>query len=163
MGGRLRAMFVQRCSVGAQDLLYGPDVPVMGAQYFDAAQPKKEDKPEAAAGADLGSLIAAEVQDLKKDEGRLFSYVKTNVNGLLYLHMKRDVGALWHNFSPWPAEQHAIRSLMASCIFQRDRVLPSSCWRWQGILSALANANPGRSRHEPATTTPAHAFCRQQR
>lgn len=63
-------------------------------QYFDAAQPKKEEQPEAAAGADLGALIAAEVQDLKKVESRLFSYVKTNVNGLLYLQMKRDIGAL---------------------------------------------------------------------
>ena len=63
-------------------------------QYFDAAQPKAAEKPEAAAGADLGALIAAEVQDLKSSQGRLFSYVKTNVNGLLYLQMQRDVGAL---------------------------------------------------------------------
>ena len=67
------------------------------AQFFDAAQPDKEDKPEAAAGADLGALLAAEVQDLKSNQSRLFSYVKTNVNGLLYLQMQRDVGALqWH-------------------------------------------------------------------
>ena len=52
------------------------------------------EKPEAAAGADLGALLAAEVQDLKSNQSRLFNYVKTNVNGLLYLQMQRDVGAL---------------------------------------------------------------------
>ena len=66
----------------------------MRVQYFDAAVPKEEEaKPEAGAGADLGALIAEEVQALKREDSRLFQYVKTNVNGLLYLDMRRDVGA----------------------------------------------------------------------
>ncbi len=77
-------------------------------QFFDAAQPSKEDKPEAAAGADLGALLAAEVQDLKSNQGRLFNYVKTNVNGLLYLQMQRDVGALRQHALLHPAGGHTI-------------------------------------------------------
>ncbi len=79
-------------------------------QYFDAAVPKTEDqKPEAGAGADLGALIAEEVQALKQDDSRLFKFVKTNVNGLLYLDMRRDVGA--------PLSPRVFRSMQPGCNF----------------------------------------------
>ncbi len=54
----------------------------------------------------MEALLAAEVQDLKSNQSRLFNYVKTNVNGLLYLQMQRDVGALRKNALPHPAIWH---------------------------------------------------------
>jgi len=61
-------------------------------QFYDAAMPKPAEAAAPAAGADISALIAQEVQAIKKPEKRLFNFIKTHVNGLLFLDMAKDIG-----------------------------------------------------------------------
>lgn len=63
-------------------------------QFYDAAMPKPAEAAAPAAGADISALIAQEVQAIKKPEKRLFNFIKTHVNGLLFLDMAKDIGVL---------------------------------------------------------------------
>mmetsp|Transcript_830 Transcript_830/g.2573 ORF Transcript_830/g.2573 Transcript_830/m.2573 type:complete len:373 (+) Transcript_830:225-1343(+) len=65
----------QQASREAQDLMI---------QYVESLKPAKQEE-AAPAGSDIAALIADEVADLKKPEGKLVTYHSTGITGLAYL------------------------------------------------------------------------------